>query len=233
MWKYAKFVSQPQIPFMHWFPKMLLSILLLLITATALAYFFWYRPKFNHNRLPASAGSPVPENHAGNALKKKLERKAFSLRQYAKENDYNTERCFFVDMSIASGKPRFFVYNLKKDSVEKSGLVTHGMGGPSGGIEYSNTEGSNCTSKGRYSVGQSYNGRFGLAFKLHGLDKTNSNAFKRFVVLHAHECVPNAAVYPVPICESQGCPTVSPLFLQKLKAYIEQSHQPLLLTIFD
>ena len=215
--------------FMHWFPKMLL----LLLAATALAYFFWYRPKFNHRKLPASASSPVAETRIANVLRKKLERKAFSLRQYAKENHYNSERCFLVDMSIASGKPRFFVYNLAKDSVEKSGLVTHGMGGPGGGIEYSNTEGSNCTSKGRYSIGQSYNGRFGLAFKLHGLDKTNSNAFKRFVVLHAHDCVPDAAVYPVPICESQGCPTVSPAFLQELKVHIEQSEKPVLLTIFE
>ncbi len=137
-------------------------------------------------------------------------------------------------MSIASGKPRFFVYNLQKDSVELAGLVTHGQGSAGNAeIEYSNEPGSYCTSKGRYKIGASYYGRFGLAFKLHGLDKTNNRAFERAVVLHAHACVPDEAVYPLRICESQGCPTVSPAFLKKLKQYIENGEKPVLLSIYN
>ena len=100
------------------------------------------------------------------------------------------------------------------------------------GRKYSNVPGCGCTSLGKYKVGYSYSGTFGLAYKLHGLEKTNSNAFKRYVVLHSHECVPE---YPVgdDICQSDGCPTVSPGFLKEIKPLIASSPKPVLLWIFE
>ena len=76
-------------------------------------------------------------------------------------------------------------------------------------------------------------GKFGLAYKLYGLDSTNSKAFERFVVLHAHSCVPNEEIDPEPLCQSWGCPTVSPEFLQELKKYIDASEKPILLWIYQ
>lgn len=139
-----------------------------------------------------------------------------------------------IDMSLPSGRQRFFVYNIKKDSIEMGGLVTHGSGSITGreDLFFSNEPGSNCTSLGKYKIGNAYQGRFRLAYKLYGLDKTNSKAFERFVVLHAHSCVPANDVYPLPICPSQGCPTVAPEFLQKLTRYINSSDEPILLSIY-
>jgi hypothetical protein len=85
----------------------------------------------------------------------------------------------------------------------------------------------------RWAVMLSYHGEFGLAYKLNGLDSGNSKAFDRFVVLHAHDCVPNGEVYPSAICLSFGCPTVSPAFLQKIKPILDASTQPVLLWIYD
>jgi hypothetical protein len=85
---------------------------------------------------------------------------------------------------------------------------------------------------GKYKVGYSYNGRFGLAYKLYGLDKTNDKAFERFVVLHSHDCVPETEVKD-DICQSDGCPTVSPGFLQYLKPIINASKKPVLLWIYE
>jgi hypothetical protein len=64
------------------------------------------------------------------------------------------------------------------------------------------------------------------------LEKTNDNAFKRFVVLHAHECVPETAVKDE-ICQSDGCPTVSAGLLQYVKPIIEMSKKPVLLWIYE
>ncbi|MEI9913326.1 MAG: murein L,D-transpeptidase catalytic domain-containing protein [Bacteroidota bacterium] len=100
------------------------------------------------------------------------------------------------------------------------------------GRRYGNTVGGGCTSLGKYRIGYSYNGKFGLAFKLYGLDKTNDNAFARFVVLHAHDCVPETEVTD-DICQSDGCPTVAPGFLQQLKPVIDHSKKPVLLWIFE
>ncbi len=139
-----------------------------------------------------------------------------------------------VDMSLPSGKKRFFIYNLKKKSVLAGGLVTHGSGSVSsdGQLVFSNRPGSNCTSLGKYKIGREYYGRFGLAYKLHGMDAGNSKAFERFVVLHAHACVPGREIYPLLICPSLGCPTVSPPFLQQLKTFIDGSAKPILLYIY-
>jgi hypothetical protein len=137
-------------------------------------------------------------------------------------------------MRIPSGQKRFFVYDLLEDTVLAAGLVTHGSGSDKGSADlyFSNTPNSNCTSLGKYKVGKPYTGKFGLAYKLYGLEASNSKAFERAVVLHAHACVPNDEVDPVTICESWGCPTVAPAFLNVLKGYIDHAEQPVLLWIY-
>lgn len=164
----------------------------------------------------------------------RIKEKAALLPEYLRIHQFSNDYCFLVDMRIASGKERFFVYNMETGQVEKSGLVAHGSGSDTGAGElvFSNTPNSNCTSLGRYRIGKSYYGRFGLAYKLFGLDETNSKAFERFVVLHAHECVPVGSIEPQSLCLSWGCPTVAPSFLQELKTYIDQSDKPILMWIY-
>ena len=211
--------------------KAFVSFLLLLVTASALGYFFWYKPKFNHK-----IKHPVSPKHldANAATLIRLKQKAAQFKVYNQSVEYDPGYCFLIDMKIASGQKRFFVYNLEKDSVETAGLVTHGSGSDKGtaALYFSNIPNSNCTSLGRYKIGGSYSGKFGLAFKLYGLDRTNSKAFDRFVVLHSHSCVPEEEVYPLPICESWGCPTVSTTFLTVLKKYIDKADKPILLWIY-
>ena len=183
--------------------------------------------------LKARAHIYEPNDNIKTLIRLKL--KAATLDKYIKANDFNASHCFLIDMSIASGTNRFFVYNLKKDSIEKAGLVTHGSGLDlmKDSILFSNTIGSNCTSLGKYKIGKPYRGKFGPAYKLYGIEKTNSNAYNRFVVLHAHPCVPTNEISPLEICRSWGCPTVSPAFLTQLKSYINSSKRPLLLWIFQ
>jgi hypothetical protein len=177
------------------------------------------------------------KNNRGNNPTIELTRlKNFSnnIETYAKKNNCNSRYCFLIDMKLPSGSNRFFVYDIKKDSILDTGLVTHGSGSDNGdkGLRFSNTINSNCTSIGKYKIGNSYSGKFGLAYKLHGLDNTNSNAFNRFVVLHSHSCVPENEVAPIEICRSLGCPTVAPAFLAKLKKYLDVSDKSMLLQIF-
>ncbi len=166
----------------------------------------------------------------------RLKQQAASIREYARANHFNTEICFLVDMSIHSGKKRFFIYNLKKDSVENSSLVAHGWGSFQPGSDqlvFSNTPNSCQTSLGKYKIGYSYNGSFGKAYKLYGLDKTNSKAFERAIVLHSLAEVPDSETYPDDICNSAGCPMVSPSFLKTLSGYITSSRKPVLLWIYN
>lgn len=99
--------------------------------------------------------------------------------------------------------------------------------------EFSNITGCGCSAEGKYKVGEAYNGRFGKAFKLYGLEHTNFNAYKRYIVLHGYTCVPNEEVYPAPICNSLGCPMVSYQFLENLATIIEGSKKPVLLWVYN
>ena len=213
--------------------NLVIIIAVILIGFTAFSYFNKIKTKksISASAAPKSFAS-INENNSSRL--KKLESKTVNLKDYCHRKGFNSDVSFIVDMSVASGRARFFIYNLKTKSVDGRGLVTHGAGATNdiNSIIFSNKPNSNCTSLGKYKVGNAYYGRLGLAYKLHGLESTNSNAFARFVVLHAHSCVPETEVYPLSICPSLGCPTVSPAFLQRLKTYISGSSKPILLYIY-
>ncbi len=166
----------------------------------------------------------------------RLKYQAISIKEYARLNNYNTELCFLIDMSIPSGKNRFFVYNIKNDVLEYSSLVAHGFGSAvknnNEELIFSNNNFSYKTSLGKYKIGAPYKGTYGLSFKLHGLDSTNSNAFDRAIVLHSDAHVPENEIYPNLNFQSAGCPTVSPSFLPVLNKYISSSKKKILMWIY-
>jgi hypothetical protein len=167
----------------------------------------------------------------------RLRRQADLIRGYAKANNYSMEYCFMVDMSIPSGKNRFFVYNMRKDSLEFSALVAHGFGSTQKDcgdlLVFSNMPYSFKTSLGKYKIGKPYKGQYGLSYKLYGLDSTNNRAFERAIVLHSDLHVPEKETYPGKIFQSAGCPTVSPSFLPILGSFIKSSQKPILMWIYD
>jgi hypothetical protein len=178
----------------------------------------------------------VAEEHlmSSSEVMSRLKEKAELAKDFVDQNGFDVSYCFMIDMRLPSGKNRFFVYNLLKDSLEAAGLVTHGKGSESesGALVFSNAPNSNCTSLGKYKIGSPYNGNFGLSYKLMGLDKTNSRALDRAVVLHSYFGVPKEEVYPASICLSEGCPAVSSAFFTQLKGYMDESQEPILLWIY-
>lgn len=151
----------------------------------------------------------------------------------AHHSNYNQQIAIYIDMKIPSGKSRLFVVHPKTDSILSKGLVAQGVNTKNdekGKLIFSNEPNSNCSSLGRYRIGGKYKGRFGDAYKLHGLDKSNSNAFARNVVLHSYYRVPDEE-QEYPIMCSLGCPMVSINFLKKLEQYIDQSSKPILMEI--
>ena len=169
-----------------------------------------------------------------NKTKERLAEKIAAAKSFVQKKGVNENICFLIDMSLPSGQNRFFIYNLKKDSLQSSGLVAHGNCFQNWleGRRYSNTVGSGCTSLGKYKIGNPYIGKFGYSYKLYGLDSTNNNAFERTVVLHSHSCVPETEVSDE-ICQSNGCPMVSPDFLKQLMRIINTSKKPVLLWIYN
>lgn len=206
---------------------LVLLVLLIFLTGSAAWYYSRLHRPANDSRAPAAASA------IGTSTINKLSSHEPEALSFAIQNGFNTDVCFFVDMSVESGRSRFFVYDMKKKQVRLKGLVTHACCNKNWleGRQYANAVGCGCTSLGKYKIGHSYKGKFGLAYKLYGLDDTNSNAYSRFVVLHSMKCVPGQEVAPYPICQSEGCPTVSPGFLQQLAGIIDGSRKPVLLWI--
>lgn len=92
-----------------------------------------------------------------------------------------------ADYGLHSARPRFHLVNMERGEVQ-SMHVSHGAGSDpehDGWLkQFSNTEGSNATSRGAYVTWEWYVGRYGTSVRLGGLDPSNDAALRRYIVMH-------------------------------------------------
>jgi len=168
-----------------------------------------------------------------------LKEKADSALVYCRKKRFNTDFCILVDFGLPSGKKRFFVWDFKADSIKYSSLCAHGYGQNSTMQKpvFSNIEGSYCSSLGRYKIGARAWSNWGINvhYKLHGLEQTNNNAFKRIIVLHSYEYIPETEIHPhhLPLGMSQGCPVISDDTMRKVDELLKTIEKPVLLWIYN
>lgn len=185
--------------------------------------------------MSSSENEPAPE--AKNYMLQHTEALAF-----CKKKDFNQDYYFLIDMSMHSGKKRFYVYDFKQKKVIDSNLVTHGScdafednNSKYEKAKFSNRDNSHCSSVGKYKVGKRDYSSWGIKVKywLDGLEETNSNAKNRVVVLHSWEAVHNTEIYPKYSPLSWGCPAVSDAFMTKLDNKLQKTEKPVLLWIVE
>ncbi|SDZ54815.1 L,D-transpeptidase catalytic domain [Flavobacterium aquidurense] len=184
-----------------------------------IGYNFFYKEKKRFSSVTA-----IVELKQINAVKKLVE----------SNKKYNKRIAFFIDMKMPSGKNRFFVYDLKTNKIIDRGLVAHGSGSETnmkGKLKFSNVPNSLSTSIGKYYIGNSYYGKFGKAYKLYGLDKTNSNAFYRDIVFHYYFDVPYKEQKGY-ICNSFGCPMVNKEYFERTAKIIDGSESNIVMSIY-
>lgn len=132
-----------------------------------------------------------------------------------------------------------FVWDFNKKKVVDSGLCAHGAGKESTAEVpvFSNIPDSNYSSLGKYKLGRRSYSNWGIHvhYKMHGLEKTNDNAFKRIIVLHSHTPVPSKEIYPehMKMGWSQGCPVISNQLMTALDKRLKASREPVLLWIYN
>ncbi|MNY29109.1 hypothetical protein D3C86_1631320 [compost metagenome] len=69
---------------------------------------------------------------------------------------------------------------------------------------------------------------------MHGLEKSNDNAYKRVVVLHSYSPVPDHEIYPVTLFgQSAGCPVLADRVMRKLDQLLKKKSKPVLLWIYN
>ena len=161
---------------------------------------------------------------------------------FCKENNYNESYYFLVDLSVHSGKNRFFIYDFATKKVLDKNLVTHGScdqfeENPDKWkkVKFDNRVDSHGSMKGKYKIGSRDYSSWGINVKywLHGLESSNRNAEKRVVVLHSWNAVKNQEIYPRYSPLSWGCPAVSDAFMEKLDKRLLQSEKSVLLWIIE
>lgn len=185
-------------------------------------------------KSPIPIISTAPEDGLDSYSEDQMQNRIRLLTKYSQRFNYSPKYAFLINLGLKSGKKRFFIIDLQRGSIIQSGLVAHGRGKEKFTLKkkYSNKSGSSCSSLGLYKVGASYYGNFGKSFRLIGLEETNNNALSRAIVLHAMNCIPDEEIN-YPICQSEGCPSVSPFFLTKISEIIKSSSKPILIWVFD
>jgi hypothetical protein len=172
----------------------------------------------------------------------KIRKKAEEALQFCKKKNFSTDFCLLIDMSLHSGVKRFFVWDFRKNKVTGKYLVSHGCGtnpwssdGSKDRPGFSNEDGSHLSSLGKYKVQERGSSDWGIHVKylMHGLEETNSNALKRFIVFHSWNLMSDEEVFPKGSPEGWGCPTVSNNALRKIDPMLQKSQKPVLMWIYN
>ena len=148
------------------------------------------------------------------SLQGRVAQRAAALLEYCQERGYNCSVALFVDMSRHSGRRRFVVWDFAAASPVLMCPVSHGSGSGKSHVRsayarFSNEDGSHLSSLGKAVVAERYEGRYGTAYRLDGLDDSNSNLRPRYVVLHGWEHTTSHPVWPRATVGSFGCPVLS------------------------
>jgi len=159
----------------------------------------------------------------------RLRRRAAELAEYCREHGYNTRIALLWDLSAHSGRRRLALWNFEEDRAEHIFVASHGSGSrrahvPSAYARTSNIDGSHLSSEGRALIGERYEGRYGTAYRLDGLDESDSALRERCVVLHGWRYTPSFPIWPLPAVGSWGCPVISRRAMKMLDPWLRDEN---------
>ncbi|MBE6203635.1 MAG: hypothetical protein E7135_08275 [Rikenellaceae bacterium] len=169
------------------------------------------------------------------SLRSRVAERADELLAYCKRNGYNSRVALFVDLSLHSGRRRFVVWSFEQQRPILCCPVSHGSGAQRSHVrsryaEVSNEDGSHLSSIGRALVAERYEGSYGVAYRLDGLDETNSNLRSRCVVLHGWKYTTSFPIYPLATVGSWGCPVLSTPMMRRVDEILKNESNVVLLS---
>lgn len=159
-------------------------------------------------------------------------------KKYA-NNNYNKNFCFLIDYSKSSNTKRLFLIDMKSKETIKKFYVAHGRGsGQIKGVpqKFSNIENSNMSSLGIAVIKERGYSNYGINVKyvLEGLNYSNSNLRKRFIVIHSSNWITETPFKINNLIQSLGCPTISNKAMKEVDAFIQkQNNKNILIYTFN
>ena len=166
---------------------------------------------------------------------KRFCQQAVDVAAFCREKGYNQRIVLLWDLSVHSGRRRFVVWNIAENRVEHAFVASHGSGSPRSHVpsayaRVSNEDGSHLSSVGKALVAERYEGRYGVAYRLDGLDETNSEMRRRCIVLHGWQYTTSFPIWPLPTVGSWGCPVLSRKAMRILDEILQREENVLLWT---
>lgn len=135
---------------------------------------------------PPAFVPPAPA-FSDTAYNRRLGEIARRERERAGTKLWRTDIVGIADFARPSSLPRLHFVNMESGLV-RSFLVAHGRGSDpqhDGWLKvFSNTPGSEATSRGSYLTCEWYKGKYGTSIRLEGMDADNSHALDRAIVMH-------------------------------------------------
>lgn len=116
-----------------------------------------------------------------------------------------------IDFSLSSNVKRFWVIDMKNNTILFHSLVAHGRNtGNEFAQHFSNKSESHQSSLGFYTTAETYSGKHGYSLRLDGLEQgINSNARDRAIVIHGADYVSeNFIQQHGRLGRSFGCPSL-------------------------
>lgn len=175
-------------------------------------------------------------NSLNMSLLSRVVERAGTLREFCNKEGYNTRVALFVDLSRHSGRRRFVAWDFESNRPIFTCPVSHGSGSMMSHIrsvyaQLSNDDGSHLSSLGRALVAERYEGRYGVAYRLDGIDATNNNLRPRCIVLHGWEFTTSLPIWPFATVGSFGCPVLSRRMMHRVDELLQQ-HQGVIIDMF-
>ena len=169
------------------------------------------------------------------SLRSRVAERAGELLKLCRKEGYNTSIALFVDLSRHSGRNRFVVWDFEHQRPILTAPVSHGSGAKESHIRSayahtSNDDGSHLSSLGLALIAERYEGRYGIAYRLDGLDATNSNIRQRCIVLHGWQHTTSYPIWPVATVGSFGCPVLSDAMMQRVDSILRNQARVVILT---
>lgn len=144
---------------------------------------------------------------------------ALTARAYFLDQVRDLRRVTIIDYRRPSNERRMFMVDLESGTAEAL-LVAHGKGSDPDNDgwadQFSDILGSKMSSLGAYVTGEAYEGRHGVAVRLHGLEPSNLHAYERAIVIHGADYVDPSLEQ---MGRSWGCPAVE----QRLATHVVES----------
>lgn len=158
---------------------------------------------------------------------------AAELLKFCRERGYNDHVALLWDLARHSGRRRFAVWDFREGRAMHLFVAGHGSGCAASHVRsararVSDEAGSHLSSVGHALVAERYVGRYGVAYRLDGLDETNASLRRRCVVLHGWRYTTRLPIWPAATVGSWGCPVLSVRDMAMLDAVLRQERHVVL-----